>query len=1136
MFIRSLGFVLFVSAMIFGNTYYIDYSGGSDANPGTSKSAPWKRCPGMNGFAATYTHTPGDVCIFKGGIIWPSAALPFAVANSGATGNTDIYTTDHSWYAGSTWAQPTFDGELFQKTLLYASEKSHVRINDLRLINAGMAAANGIIAFQFSNCSYFELSNNTLTPQSWGCLYVITERTGDFNDFFIHHNDISACAFGMRFVPGAAASIMHNVQVYNNSIHDFKSQLSGEVHGDGIQYYNTPDVAASYDRYIDGFKIFNNRFYGDFSQVSGSGGAMTALVYLSGASIGVQIYNNLFAPQYSGSQSPNFFESFISLRDNPNRGGHHKIYNNTFVTPVTDGQAAAILEDDTRYPSPSLDIKNNIFSNFNWPYDLRSTNHTIDYNDEYFVRDIGKWAGNFVGSFANWQALGLDVHGISANPGFVSSTNQHLAATSPCIGKGTNLSTVVATDLDGNARPGSAGFSLGAYEFGAAPPPPMVPSAPALSLPAAGATSVAINPALSWSAVSGAASYSVQVSTVSGFASTSANQTGITTTSYQANGLSNNTTYYWRVNATNASGTSSWSSSGNFTTVAAALLPSTLVLWWPANGATGIVINPSLTWSPDSGALSYAVQVSTDSSFAATIVNQTGITATDYEANGLSNNTTYYWRVNSTKASGTTSWSSPGTFTTAVGAPSALVLSSPANSATGVVTNPILSWSSVPNALSYSVQVSTVSSFASTVVNQAGIASTSCPVSGLSNNTTYYWRVNALNASGAGSWSTSGTFTTVAALPSPTLTLWWPATGAIGIVINPSLTWSPDSGALSYALQVSTDSAFASAIINQTGITETSFEANGLSYATAYYWRVNVTKASGTSGWSSAAKFTTAKPPSNAFLQDSSANGIVSIDAEHYMANIGQNGHTWEKVLKTGYAGECAMQALPNNGTSINTGYAVNSPRMDYLVNFIKTGKQYIWARGIGPSGNDDSYHAGIDGKETGTCDRISSFTAKWKWSKNDMDGSAAYFTVAAAGEHTVNIWMREDGFIIDKIVITTNPNYVPTGTGPAESGNNGLKKKMVPGTPEDIRPVPQALDIYSCRNGVVQMSLPFAGAYRLTMYALSGKKAGIIAENIGSAGPNAVSLRNMKIPQGFYLMQLSVKGINANRKIYVTN
>jgi hypothetical protein len=519
----------------------------------------------MKGFTSPYTHAPGDVYIFKGGTVWPAAALPFILANSGATGKTDTYTTDHSWYSGSAWAQPAFDGQLFGQTLLSASGISHVLINDLRFINAGSLTANGFIGFLFINCSYFELSNNVFAPESWGCLYISTEKSGDYNDFIVHHNDISHCAYAMRIVPAAAASIMHNVQIYNNNIHDFHSQLSGAVHGDGIQHYCSPDNASSYDRYIDGFKIFSNRFYGDFSQVSGSGGAMTALVYLSGASVGAQIFNNVFAPQFAGSQNPNFFESFISLRDNPNRGGNHKIYNNTFVTPVADGQSAAILEDDIRFPAPGLDIKNNILSNFNWPFDLRSTNHTIDNNDDYFIRDIGKWAGNFIGSFANWQALGLDVHGQNVAPAFVSATDQHLSSNSPCIGKGANLSPFFTTDIEGKSRPTSGGFSLGAYEFGGSTPPPAVPSALTLWWPGNGAKGIVINPSLTWSPVPGALSYALQVSAVSGFATVIVNQSGITLNTFEVSSLSINASYFWRVCVSKTTGTSGWSPSAKFT-------------------------------------------------------------------------------------------------------------------------------------------------------------------------------------------------------------------------------------------------------------------------------------------------------------------------------------------------------------------------------------------------------------------------------------------------------------------------------------------------------------------------------------------------------------------------------------------
>jgi hypothetical protein len=958
---RSLGFILLISSIIWGNTYYIDYAGGADANSGTSASSPWKRCPGMAGFSAAYTHSAGDVFIFKGGVVWPSAAMPFAIANSGAAGKIDSYTTDHSWYSGSAWAQPTFDGQLFGQTLFSATGISSIRINDLRFINAGLSAANGIIGIRFLNCSSIEVSGNTFATESWGTLYITAERTGDFYDILVHHNDISHCAFALRIVPAAASAIFHNVQIYNNAIHDFHSQLSGAVHGDGIQHYCSPDNASSSDRYIDGFKIYNNRFYGDFSQAPGTGGAMTALVYLSSASIGVQIYNNVFTPQYSGSQSPNFFESFISLRDNPNRGGHHKIYNNTFASPVTSGQSAAILEDDTRLPAPGLDIKNNIFVNFRWPFDLRSTNHTIDYNSTKYVDDMGKWAGNFVGSFSAWQALGLDVHGMTGDPGFVSSTDRHLASNSPCIGKGANLSADFTTDCEGKARPSSGGFSMGAYETGSTPPP-APPSAPTLSSPAAGATDIAVSPTLSWNAAGQAASYSVQVSTGADFSSAVANGTGITATSYTPSGLLNVTTYYWRVNASNASGTSAWSSARSFTTVAGATPPPSAgpALWWPADGADGVPLDPSLTWAAVSGAAFYTLQVASDTGFSALTVNKTSIDTNSFDAPGLANGTKYYWRVNYTAAFGTSAWSSARSFTTTTAPtpPPAPVLWWPGNDAVDIPITLSLSWSPGQAGASCSLQVATESGLANPIFSISGITTNSCNAVGLSNATVYFWRVKSTNGSAVSAWSASGKFTTIAA-PSPTLTLLSPTNGTVGVVINPSLAWSPDPGARSYSLQVSADSSFVDPALYKTGITANSFEVSGLVRNVAYFWRVRVVKESGASGW-----------------------------------------------------------------------------------------------------------------------------TPMWK------------FTVANEG---------------------TVGSQMPIAGGLA-------------------RAVPQALAISSCQNGAVQLSLPQSGAYSLSIFSANGQMVCAAIKNTGIAGYAAVPLKGYKIPKGFYVLRLSMRGMSVSRKVFIVD
>ena len=380
------------------------------------------------------------------------------------------------------------------------------------------------------------------------------------------------------------------------------------------------------------------------------------------------------------------------------------------------------------------------------------------------------------------------------------------------------------------------------------------PIAPALSSPASGSTNIATSLALSWTASSEATSYAIQVSTVSTFVSTVSSQTGITGTSGAVSGLGNNTTYYWRANATNFAGTSTWSGAWSFTTVIAAPAAPTLVS--PANGAANETLSPTLSWGVVTNAASYGVQVSTVTTFASMISNQSGLAAASAAVSGLSNGITYYWRANATNAGGTSVWSSLWSFTTIVATPEVPTLTSPANGATSQATSLALSWGAVTGAASYGMQVSTVTTFASMVSNQSGLAAASAAVSGLSNSVTYYWRANATNAGGTSAWSGAWSFTTVIAAPSAPVPV-SPASGAANQATALTLTWGTVANAASYDVQASTVATFASMVSNQSGLVAASAAMSGLSNSTTYYWRVNATNAGGTSAWSSAWSFTT---------------------------------------------------------------------------------------------------------------------------------------------------------------------------------------------------------------------------------------------------------------------------------------
>ncbi len=98
--------------------------------------------------------------------------------------------------------------------------------------------------------------------------------------------------------------------------------------------------------------------------------------------------------------------------------------------------------------------------------------------------------------------------------------------------------------------------------------------APTLSAPTNGASNRPSSLTLSWGTVSGAATYTLQVSSASDFSSKAFSATAWTSDSVVASGLSAGIQYYWRASATNAYGTSAWSSIWSFSVASTSAMPS----------------------------------------------------------------------------------------------------------------------------------------------------------------------------------------------------------------------------------------------------------------------------------------------------------------------------------------------------------------------------------------------------------------------------------------------------------------------------------------------------------------------------------------------------------------------------------
>jgi hypothetical protein len=189
-------------------------------------------------------------------------------------------------------------------------------------------------------------------------------------------------------------------------------------------------------------------------------------------------------------------------------------------------------------------------------------------------------------------------------------------------------------------------------------------------------------------------------------------------------------------------------------------------------------------WTAVSGAVSYDVDYKATSS--ATWINAaTGTTVISVALTGLTQGTTYDYRVRTNCASGSSSYSAAQFTTTSVvncGTPTGLISSAITTSGA------TLSWTAVSGATTYDVNYKAASS--GTWLNLAsGIPSTSVGIGSLSSGTLYDWRVRATCTGGSGNYATAQFTTTSTGCASPKDTSTnGTITGAATIPFNTNVT------------------------------------------------------------------------------------------------------------------------------------------------------------------------------------------------------------------------------------------------------------------------------------------------------------------------------------------------------------
>ena len=103
----------------------------------------------------------------------------------------------------------------------------------------------------------------------------------------------------------------------------------------------------------------------------------------------------------------------------------------------------------------------------------------------------------------------------------------------------------------------------------------------------------------------------------------------------------------------------------------------------------------------------------------------------------------------------------------------------------------------------------------------------------------------------------------------------------------------------------------------------------------------------------------------------------------------------------------------------------------EYTFNIQQSGDYVVWGKIYHPDGNSDSFFVSVDRGYESTWDFPRASRDNWEWDEvSDRYGYDPIIYTLAPGLHTLKIRFREEGARIDKILITNDMNFVPTGIG----------------------------------------------------------------------------------------------------------
>jgi fibronectin type 3 domain-containing protein len=601
---------------------------------------------------------------------------------------------------------------------------------------------------------------------------------------------------------------------------------------------------------------------------------------------------------------------------------------------------------------------------------------------------------------------------------------------------------------------------------------------------------------LSWTAVSGATSYTVLRGTATGGPYSTTVISGLTATNYSNTGLTNGTAYYYVVQAVSAGGTSVNSNQASATPNTALAAPTNLV----ATGQTGQV---TLSWTAVSGAVGYNIYrwISGAQPYAPTY---SSVTSNPYVDSGRTNGTSYFYVITAVGSNG-----SESTYTGSV-------VATPAAQPTGLTaragnTQVTLSWSAATGATRYNVYRGTTSNGQNaTPIATLNDHSLTYTDTGLTNGQTYYYKVTGAN--GANGYGSAESTSSAEASATPLAALPQAPTGLNAIPGNHQviLSWNSVASATSYNVKRST--TFGQGYTTLSSPTSAGYTDTTALNATTYYYVVTAVNASGEGANSAQVSAT----PQTA----SGTNGLTTIADAHTMQATPTVNNGYSATLYTGNPTGSRYISYYKFDLS-GAGGAITSATLKLTGGFVNTGNPSITSDNFSVYAvSDNSWtELGINWNNQPTLGSlldtksISTGTSSYNWNVTSFVQSQQS---SGVGQVTLAVAM------------TTTPTVNNYATFfPREASANWPTLVVTVGAP--VAPT------LSATGGYQQVSLswtaaPGATSYTLSRAAVSGGPYTVVTGGSGLTGTSFVDTGLTANTTYYYVVSATnSNGVSAN-------